>query len=55
MSYLKRLEAEKILSDKYERQELEKKECIFKINLIYSEKDGEFLEDLKEFLKKWEN
>ena len=55
MSFLNKLKAEKLAADKYAKEAEDLKQAIFKINLIYSEKDGEFLEDLKEFLKKWEN
>lgn len=54
MSHLQRLQQEKQIREKAEADELRVKMLIMQINKLHSEHNGKFLDDLEEFLKKYE-
>ena len=53
MSYLNKLKAEKEAALKYEQETIDLKTAIFNINNLYSLYDGNFLKQLKEFIKNY--
>jgi hypothetical protein len=54
MSFLAKLIKDKENSEKYNKEAEELKQAIFDINSLYSQYDGEFLEELKQFIKNYE-
>ncbi len=54
MSFYQKLVKDKVNREKYEEQELLKKELIFKVNSLTSLHDGEFLTELDKFIVKFE-
>ena len=55
MSFLQSLVKQKESREKYEQEEVLKKELVFKINSLVSIYDGHFLNELNKFIKEYEN
>jgi len=53
MSYLQKLIQDKKNREKWEKEQELLKACITDINQIFSIKDGEFVQDLSQFVNKW--